>query len=81
LVCKRSRFEQLFRDARLGRIHPGSTLLTHELVGKLSLGINPDEERVRAEVTVSHHGVRSAWTGPALAAPSPGDVEQLAREI
>jgi hypothetical protein len=25
---------------RLGRIHPGNTLLTHELVGKLSLGIN-----------------------------------------
>ena len=38
------RFEQLFRDARLGRIHPGNTLLTHELVGKMSLGINPDEQ-------------------------------------
>ena len=37
-------FEQLFRDARLGRIHPGNSLLTHELVGKLSLGINPDEQ-------------------------------------
>ncbi|MEJ7719774.1 MAG: hypothetical protein WKF58_04750 [Ilumatobacteraceae bacterium] len=34
---------QLFRDARLGRFHPGNSLLTHELVGKLSLGINPDE--------------------------------------
>ncbi|HEY7627701.1 MAG TPA: acyl-CoA dehydrogenase family protein [Ilumatobacteraceae bacterium] len=43
-IFKRSRFEQLFRDARLGRIHPGNTLLTHELVGKLSLGINPDEQ-------------------------------------
>jgi alkylation response protein AidB-like acyl-CoA dehydrogenase len=42
-IFKRSRFEQLFRDARLGRIHPGNTLLTHELVGKMSLGINPDE--------------------------------------
>ena len=43
-IFKRSRIEQLFRDARLGRIHPGNSLLTHELVGKLSLGINPDEQ-------------------------------------
>jgi alkylation response protein AidB-like acyl-CoA dehydrogenase len=43
-IFKRSRIEQLFRDARLGRIHPGNSLLTHELVGKLSLGISPDEQ-------------------------------------
>ncbi len=43
-IFKRSRIEQLFRDARLGRFHPGNSLLTHELVGKLSLGINPDEQ-------------------------------------
>ena len=43
-IFKRSRFEQLFRDCRLGRIHPGNTLLTHEVVAKLSLGINPDEQ-------------------------------------
>ena len=43
-IFKRNRFEQLFRDARLGRIHPGNSMLTHELVGKLSLGINPDEQ-------------------------------------
>ncbi|HWM21119.1 MAG TPA: acyl-CoA dehydrogenase family protein [Ilumatobacteraceae bacterium] len=43
-IFRRSRFEQLFRDARLGRIHPGNSLLTHELVGKMSLGINPDEQ-------------------------------------
>ena len=43
-IFKRSRIEQLFRDSRLGRIHPGNSLLTHELVGKLSLGINPDEQ-------------------------------------
>jgi alkylation response protein AidB-like acyl-CoA dehydrogenase len=42
-IFKRSRIEQLFRDARLGRIHPGNTMLTHELVGKMSLGINPDD--------------------------------------
>jgi alkylation response protein AidB-like acyl-CoA dehydrogenase len=43
-IFKRSRIEQLFRDARLGRFHPGNTLLTHELVGKLSLGIDPDQQ-------------------------------------
>jgi alkylation response protein AidB-like acyl-CoA dehydrogenase len=42
-IFKRTRLEQLFRDARLGRIHPANLLLTHELVGKISLGINPDE--------------------------------------
>jgi len=32
-----------FRDARLGRIHPANSMLTHELAAKLTLGINPDE--------------------------------------
>jgi len=40
---KRSRMEQLFRDVRMGRFHPGNTLLAHELIGKLCLGVNPDE--------------------------------------
>jgi alkylation response protein AidB-like acyl-CoA dehydrogenase len=44
-IFRRNRMEQLFRDARLGRIHPANTLLAHEVVGKLSLGINPDEQR------------------------------------
>jgi alkylation response protein AidB-like acyl-CoA dehydrogenase len=43
-IFKRNRLEQIVRDARLGRIHPGNPMLTHELVGKLSLGINPDEQ-------------------------------------
>ena len=43
-IFKRSRMEQLFRDARLGRMHPSNSLLAHEVVGKLSLGINPDEQ-------------------------------------
>jgi alkylation response protein AidB-like acyl-CoA dehydrogenase len=43
-IFKRDRMEQLFRDARLGLIHPANTLLAHELVGKLSLGIHPDEQ-------------------------------------
>jgi len=42
-IFKRQRLEQLFRDSRLGRIHPANLLLTHELIGKMSLGINPDE--------------------------------------
>jgi alkylation response protein AidB-like acyl-CoA dehydrogenase len=43
-IFKRNRMEQLFRDARLGRIHPANTLFAHEVVGKLSLGIDPDEQ-------------------------------------
>jgi alkylation response protein AidB-like acyl-CoA dehydrogenase len=39
---RRNRLEQLFRDVRMGRFHPGNTLLAHELIGKLSLGIDPD---------------------------------------
>jgi alkylation response protein AidB-like acyl-CoA dehydrogenase len=42
-IFKRNRLEQLFRDAPLGRIHPANVLLTHELVAKFALGINPDE--------------------------------------
>jgi alkylation response protein AidB-like acyl-CoA dehydrogenase len=43
-IFKRDRMEQLFRDARLGLIHPANTQLAHELIGKLSLGIHPDEQ-------------------------------------
>jgi alkylation response protein AidB-like acyl-CoA dehydrogenase len=39
---KRSRIEQLFRDVRMGRFHPGNKMLAHELIGKLCLGLNPD---------------------------------------
>jgi len=39
---KRSRLEQLYRDIRMGRFHPGNTLLAHELIGKLCLGVDPD---------------------------------------
>ena len=35
--------EQLFRDARLGRIHPANSMLTHEIMAKTLLGISPDE--------------------------------------
>jgi alkylation response protein AidB-like acyl-CoA dehydrogenase len=42
-VFKRNRLEQIFRDVRMGRFHPGNTMLAHELIGKLCLGIDPDD--------------------------------------
>ena len=43
-IFKVSGLERLFRDARLGKIHPTNSALSHELVGKLTLGISPDEQ-------------------------------------
>lgn len=40
---RRNRLEQIFRDIRMGRFHPGNTMLAHELIGKLCLGLNPDD--------------------------------------
>jgi alkylation response protein AidB-like acyl-CoA dehydrogenase len=42
-VFKGNRLEQIFRDVRMGRFHPGNTMLAHELVAKLCLGLNPDD--------------------------------------
>jgi alkylation response protein AidB-like acyl-CoA dehydrogenase len=42
-IFRGSEIERLFRDARLGRIHPGNSMITHEIVAKTLLGINPDE--------------------------------------
>jgi alkylation response protein AidB-like acyl-CoA dehydrogenase len=42
-MFKKSELERLFRDARAGRFHPANSALAHEVVGKLSLGLNPDE--------------------------------------
>ena len=42
-IFRKGPLEQLFRDARLGRIHPANSMLSHELAGKLTLGISPDE--------------------------------------
>jgi alkylation response protein AidB-like acyl-CoA dehydrogenase len=39
-----SGIERLFRDARLGRIHPTNSALTHEVVAKLTLGVDPDAQ-------------------------------------
>jgi alkylation response protein AidB-like acyl-CoA dehydrogenase len=43
-MFKKSELERLFRDARAGRFHPANAALTHELVSKIVLGINPDEQ-------------------------------------
>ena len=42
-MFKKSEMERLFRDARAGRFHPANSSLTHELIGKLALGLNPDD--------------------------------------
>lgn len=43
-IFRSSGLERLWRDARLGRIHPTNALLTHEIVAKGVLGIDPDEQ-------------------------------------
>lgn len=37
-----SGLERMLRDARLGRLHPANSYLTHELVGKAMLGVDLD---------------------------------------
>jgi len=43
-MFKKSELERLFRDARAGRFHPANSSLTHELIAKTALGIDPDEQ-------------------------------------
>ncbi|HVO50946.1 MAG TPA: acyl-CoA dehydrogenase family protein [Thermoanaerobaculia bacterium] len=43
-MFKKSELERLFRDCRAGRFHPTNSALSHEIVGKITLGINPDEQ-------------------------------------
>jgi len=43
-MFKKSELERLFRDSRAGRFHPANSTLTHELIAKMTLGINPDEQ-------------------------------------
>jgi alkylation response protein AidB-like acyl-CoA dehydrogenase len=42
-MFKKNELERLFRDARAGRFHPANPALTHELLAKMTLGIDPDE--------------------------------------
>ena len=43
-IFKRSGMERLFRDSRLGLIHPGNSAFSHEVVGKTALGVGLDEQ-------------------------------------
>jgi alkylation response protein AidB-like acyl-CoA dehydrogenase len=42
-IFRRGGLERLFRDARLGRMHPANAFLTREIVAKTALGIGLDE--------------------------------------
>jgi alkylation response protein AidB-like acyl-CoA dehydrogenase len=42
-IFRKAGLERLFRDARLGRIHPANPFLTREIVAKTALGIGLDE--------------------------------------
>ncbi|HTZ73613.1 MAG TPA: acyl-CoA dehydrogenase family protein [Candidatus Aquilonibacter sp.] len=43
-IFRSAGFERMFRDARLGRIHPANSFLTHEVAAKTALGISLDEQ-------------------------------------
>ena len=43
-IFRSAGYERLVRDARLGRIHPANSFLTHEIVAKTALGISLDEQ-------------------------------------
>jgi alkylation response protein AidB-like acyl-CoA dehydrogenase len=43
-IFRSAGYERLVRDARLGRIHPANSFLTHEVVSKTALGISLDEQ-------------------------------------
>jgi alkylation response protein AidB-like acyl-CoA dehydrogenase len=43
-MFKKSELERLFRDCRAGRFHPANSALTHELIAKMTLGIDLDEQ-------------------------------------
>jgi alkylation response protein AidB-like acyl-CoA dehydrogenase len=42
-IFRKGGLERLFRDARLGRMHPANAFLTREVVAKTALGISLDE--------------------------------------
>jgi alkylation response protein AidB-like acyl-CoA dehydrogenase len=43
-MFKGNELERLYRDVRCGGFHPASTFLTHEIVGKIALGIDLGEQ-------------------------------------
>jgi alkylation response protein AidB-like acyl-CoA dehydrogenase len=44
-MFKGSELERLYRDVRCGGFHPGNDALTHEMVGKIVLGIAAEQPR------------------------------------
>lgn len=43
-MFKKSELERLYRDVRCGGFHPANSMLTHEIVGKIALGIDLGEQ-------------------------------------
>lgn len=43
-VSRQSEIERLFRDARMGKIHPANSFLAREMIGKMLLGIDMDAQ-------------------------------------
>jgi alkylation response protein AidB-like acyl-CoA dehydrogenase len=43
-MFRSNELERLYRDVRAGGFHPANTMLTHEIVGKTTLGIGLDEQ-------------------------------------
>jgi alkylation response protein AidB-like acyl-CoA dehydrogenase len=43
-MFKTSELERLYRDVRCGGFHPANTLLAHEIIGKIALGIDLGEQ-------------------------------------
>jgi alkylation response protein AidB-like acyl-CoA dehydrogenase len=43
-MIKTNELERLYRDVRCGGFHPANAMLTHEIVGKTTLGIGLDEQ-------------------------------------
>jgi alkylation response protein AidB-like acyl-CoA dehydrogenase len=43
-MFKSSELERLYRDVRCGGFHPANTILAHEIVGKIALGIDLGEQ-------------------------------------
>jgi alkylation response protein AidB-like acyl-CoA dehydrogenase len=43
-MFRNNALERLYRDVRAGGFHPANTMLTHEIVGKTTLGIGLDEQ-------------------------------------
>ena len=44
-MFRSSELERLYRDVRCGGFHPGNDALTHEMVGKIALGIADEPQR------------------------------------